>query len=96
MPLSQPRHALCLTGRPGGPYRAHHESAGAGQGSTGSSSDSSAGSTDTCAYVNFVNEEGPERIHDIYPDETYARLARIKRRYDPENLFRLNQNVPPA
>ena len=56
----------------------------------------SAGSTDTCAYVNFVNDEGPERIHDIYPDETYARLARIKRRYDPENLFRLNQNVPPA
>ena len=52
--------------------------------------------TDTCAYVNFVNDEGPERIHDIYPDETYRRLAEIKRRYDPANLFRLNQNVPPA
>jgi FAD/FMN-containing dehydrogenase len=56
----------------------------------------SAGATSTCAYVNFVNDEGPERVHDIYPDETYARLAEIKRRYDPANLFRLNQNVPPA
>ena len=56
----------------------------------------SAGATSNCAYVNFVNDEGPERVHDIYPDETYARLAEIKRRYDPGNLFRLNQNVPPA
>ena len=56
----------------------------------------SSGATSTCAYVNFVNDEGPERVHDIYPDETYARLAEIKRRYDPGNLFRLNQNVPPA
>src|SRR6185503_20442566 len=56
----------------------------------------SAGATSTCAYVNFVNDEGPERVHDIYPGETYARLAEIKRRYDPGNLFRLNQNVPPA
>jgi FAD/FMN-containing dehydrogenase len=56
----------------------------------------SAGATSTCAYVNFVNDEGPERVHDIYPDETYARLAEIKRRYDPGNVFRLNQNVPPA
>jgi FAD/FMN-containing dehydrogenase len=46
--------------------------------------------------VNFVNDEGAERIHDIYPDETYRRLAEIKRRYDPGNVFRLNQNVPPA
>jgi FAD/FMN-containing dehydrogenase len=55
-----------------------------------------AGATDTCAYVNFVNDEGPERIHDIYPDATYRRLAEIKRRYDPGNLFHRNQNVPPA
>ena len=48
------------------------------------------------AYVNFVNDEGPERVHDVYPDQTYRRLAEIKRRYDPTNLFRLNQNVPPA
>ncbi|HEX3266206.1 MAG TPA: FAD-binding oxidoreductase [Candidatus Limnocylindrales bacterium] len=55
-----------------------------------------AGATDRCAYVNFVNDEGAERIHDIYPDEIYRRLAEIKRRYDPGNVFRLNQNVPPA
>jgi FAD/FMN-containing dehydrogenase len=55
-----------------------------------------AGATDTSAYVNFVNDEGPERIHDIYPDQTYERLAQIKRRYDPGNLFHRNQNVPPA
>ena len=55
-----------------------------------------AGATTRCAYVNFVNDEGPERVHDIYPDETFARLREIKRRYDPGNLFRLNQNIPPA
>ena len=54
------------------------------------------GATSQCAYVNFVNDEGPERVHDIYPDATYQRLAEIKRRYDPTNLFRLNQNVAPA
>jgi len=55
-----------------------------------------AGATTRCAYVNFVNDEGPERVHDIYPDETFARLREIKRRYDPGNLFHLNQNIPPA
>ncbi len=55
-----------------------------------------AGATSRCAYVNFVNDEGPERVHDIYPAETYARLQQLKRRYDPGNLFRLNQNIPPA
>jgi FAD/FMN-containing dehydrogenase len=48
------------------------------------------------AYVNFVGDEGDARIHDIYPAPTLDRLAAIKRRYDPANLFRLNQNVPPA
>jgi FAD/FMN-containing dehydrogenase len=46
-------------------------------------------------YVNFLEEEGPERIHEAYPPATYARLAEIKRTYDPENLFHFNQNVPP-
>jgi FAD/FMN-containing dehydrogenase len=55
-----------------------------------------AGATSTCAYVNFVGDEGVERLHDIYPDETWARLREIKRHYDPTNLFRLNQNIPPA
>jgi FAD/FMN-containing dehydrogenase len=48
------------------------------------------------AYVNFLGDEGTARIHDAYPGPTWDRLARIKARYDPTNLFRLNQNVPPA
>jgi FAD/FMN-containing dehydrogenase len=44
-------------------------------------------------YVNFLDNEGPGRVHDAYPPATYARLAAIKRRYDPENLFRFNQNI---
>jgi FAD/FMN-containing dehydrogenase len=46
-------------------------------------------------YVNFLEEEGEQRVHDAYPPATYARLAAIKRRYDPTNHFRFNQNVPP-
>jgi Berberine and berberine like len=48
------------------------------------------------AYVNFLGDEGAERVRDAYPGQTWERLAAIKREYDPENLFRLNQNVPPA
>jgi hypothetical protein len=48
------------------------------------------------AYVNFLADEGPQRIHDAYPGRTWDRLAAIKRRYDPDNLFHRNQNVPPA
>ncbi len=51
---------------------------------------------DSGAYVNFVGEEGAQRVHDAYPAATYDRLAGIKGRYDPTNLFRLNQNIPPA
>ena len=51
---------------------------------------------DPAAYVNFLGDEGPERVRAAYPPATWERLARIKRRYDPENVFRLNQNVPPA
>jgi len=50
----------------------------------------------TAAYVNFLGEEGAARIHDAYPGRTWDRLAQIKARYDPTNLFRLNQNVPPT
>jgi FAD/FMN-containing dehydrogenase len=50
----------------------------------------------TGAYVNFLGDEGEARIRDAYPGPTWDRLARIKARYDPSNLFRLNQNVPPA
>jgi len=48
------------------------------------------------AYVNFINDEGAERVRDAYPTETWNRLAEIKHRYDPTNLFHRNQNVPPV
>jgi FAD/FMN-containing dehydrogenase len=51
---------------------------------------------DHAAYVNFINDEGEDRVHDAYPPATWDRLAEIKARYDPDNLFRRNQNVPPG
>jgi FAD/FMN-containing dehydrogenase len=50
---------------------------------------------DEGAYVGFLNDEGEERIRAAYPGATWERLAAIKARYDPDNVFRLNQNVPP-
>lgn len=47
-------------------------------------------------YVNFLSDEGAQRVHEAYPPATYARLAALKRRYDPANLFHLNQNIAPA
>lgn len=47
-------------------------------------------------YVNFLGDEGPERVRAAYPGATWDRLARVKAAYDPENLFRRNHNVPPA
>ncbi len=47
------------------------------------------------AYVNFLGDEGPERVRAAYPGLTWKRLTAIKARYDPDNLFRLNQNIPP-
>ena len=52
--------------------------------------------SDGGAYVNFLVDEGEARIRDAYPGKTWDRLRAIKRRYDPNNLFRLNQNIPPA
>jgi FAD/FMN-containing dehydrogenase len=49
----------------------------------------------TGAYVGFLGDEGHERVRVAYPEPTWERLAAIKARYDPSNLFRLNQNVPP-
>jgi FAD/FMN-containing dehydrogenase len=48
------------------------------------------------AYVNFLGNEGEDRIRAAYPGETWDRLVTVKRRYDPTNLFRLNQNIPPG
>jgi FAD/FMN-containing dehydrogenase len=44
-------------------------------------------------YVNFLREEGEARIRAAYPGATWDRLVAVKRRYDPTNLFRLNQNI---
>jgi FAD/FMN-containing dehydrogenase len=52
--------------------------------------------SDDGAYVNFLADEGEARIRAAYPGSTWDRLRRIKARYDPTNLFRLNQNIPPA
>lgn len=48
------------------------------------------------AYVNFLADEGEERVRAAYPGETWDRLVAVKRRYDPTNLLRLNQNIPPG
>ena len=46
-------------------------------------------------YVNFLGDEGEGRVRSAYGD-AYERLAAVKRRYDPNNRFRMNQNVEPA
>jgi len=51
---------------------------------------------DAGAYVGFLGEEGEARVRAAYPGGTWDRLRAIKARYDPTNLFRLNQNIPPA
>jgi Berberine and berberine like len=50
----------------------------------------------TSVYVNFLMEEGKERIQQAYGSKKYERLTTLKRKYDPDNFFRLNQNIPPA
>jgi FAD/FMN-containing dehydrogenase len=47
-------------------------------------------------YLNFLGDEGEERVRGAYGETTYARLVELKRRYDPTNLFQLNQNIRPG
>jgi FAD/FMN-containing dehydrogenase len=47
-------------------------------------------------YVGFMGEEDEEVLRAAYPNGTWERLRGLKRRYDPENLFHLNHNIPPA
>jgi FAD/FMN-containing dehydrogenase len=50
---------------------------------------------DDSVYANFLYDEGEERVRNAYPGSTWDRLKSIKARYDPDNLFHLNQNIPP-
>lgn len=47
-------------------------------------------------YVNYLGEEGADRIKSAYATETFERLSELKTKYDPTNFFRLNQNIKPA
>ncbi|HEX5672399.1 MAG TPA: BBE domain-containing protein, partial [Acidimicrobiia bacterium] len=47
-------------------------------------------------YVGFMGDEGEQRVREAYPPATWKRMAAVKAKYDPTNLFRLNQNVPPG
>jgi FAD/FMN-containing dehydrogenase len=47
-------------------------------------------------YVGFLGDDGAQGVRRAYPAVTLERLVEVKRRYDPDNLFRLNSNVPPG
>jgi FAD/FMN-containing dehydrogenase len=48
------------------------------------------------AYLNFIGDEGAGRVEAAFGPEKFARLQALKRKWDPDNLFRHNQNIPPA
>jgi FAD/FMN-containing dehydrogenase len=52
--------------------------------------------SDGGVYVNFLGDEGQDRVRAAYGEPKFARLQAVKRRFDPDNAFRLNQNIPPA
>ncbi len=47
-------------------------------------------------YLNFIGEEGVERVVAAFGEETYARLQALKDKYDPDNVFAFNQNIKPS
>jgi FAD/FMN-containing dehydrogenase len=48
------------------------------------------------AATSLLGEEDEATVRAAYPGPTWDRLRELKRRYDPDNLFRLNHNIPPA
>lgn len=48
------------------------------------------------AYLNFLGDEGLQRVEAAYGREKFARLQALKDKWDPTNLFRHNQNIPPS
>jgi FAD/FMN-containing dehydrogenase len=56
----------------------------------------SLGKDDAGGYIGFLGEEDEQTVRAAYPGPTWDRLRELKRRYDPDNLFSLNHNIPPA
>ena len=50
----------------------------------------------TAAYPNFLGEESSDRVRSAFGDSAWQRLVELKRQWDPDNVFRLNHNIPPA
>jgi FAD/FMN-containing dehydrogenase len=59
-------------------------------------SDDLAPHTTPGVYLNYTSDEGDDKVRSSYGPEKYARLVALKDRYDPDNLFRLNQNIRPS
>ena len=51
--------------------------------------------SDKGAYVNFLGDVNKKQVRAAYPGSTWDRLRQVKAKYDPTNLFCLNQNIPP-
>jgi len=50
----------------------------------------------TAAYPNFLGDESSDRVRSAFGDSAWQRLVELKRQWDPDNVFRLNHNIPPA